>query len=102
MVKSADLCRLWQRAYEERWGYIWGEAGQIWTAAKQARATRETTIKYGSQWIGKRVSDCSGLAYWAFKSLGQQMYHGSNTIWNKYVTGRCKLKNGQREDGGNF
>lgn len=81
------------------WGYIWGESGQTWTSAKQRAATRETTIKYGSKWIGHRVSDCSGLAYWAFRQLGGTMYHGSNTIWNQYVTGRCELKDGKRTDG---
>lgn len=99
MVKASDLIALWRKALDEGWGYIYGTAGETWTQAKQDKATREQTIKWGSRWIGKRVADCSGLAYWAFKQLGGSVYHGSNTIWNKYVTARCALKNGQRTDG---
>lgn len=71
----------------------------MWTQAKQNAATRDTTVKYGSKWIGHRVADCSGLAYWAFRELGGKMYHGSNTIWNQYVVDRCELKDGKRTDG---
>lgn len=99
MVKAVDLIRLWRQALSDGWGYIWGTSGEVWTQKKQNAATRETTIKYGSQWIGHRVSDCSGLAYWAFRELGGTMYHGSNTIWNQYVTARCELKDGKRTDG---
>lgn len=99
MVKAADLIRLWRQALDDGWGYIWGAYGQLWTAAKQKAATRDTTVRYGSQWIGHRVSDCSGLAYWAFREQGGTMYHGSNTIWNQYVVDRCELKEGKRTDG---
>ena len=99
MIKIVDLIALWRQALNDNWGYIWGTYGQEWTAAKQKAATRETTAQYGSQWIGHRVADCSGLAYWAFRELGGNMYHGSNTIWNEYVIGRCKLKDGKRTDG---
>lgn len=83
-MKASDLIALFKRAYSEGWGYIYGERGDIWTAKKQAAATRDTTVKYGSQWIGKRVADCSGLFAWAFSEMGGKNYHGSNTIWNKY------------------
>lgn len=99
MILSTDLIALWRKALDEKWGYIWGTAGETWTRIKQDAADREQTIKWGSKWIGKRVADCSGLAVWAFKQLGGSMYHGSNTIWNKYVTGRCELKDGRRTDG---
>ena len=99
MVKSVDLLALFQKALADKFGYIYGTYGQEWTRAKQAAATRETTVKYGAQWIGHRVADCSGLGYWAFRELGGSIYHGSNTIWNKYVTGRCDLKGGVRTDG---
>lgn len=99
MIQASDLIALWRKALDEGWGYIYGTAGETWTQAKQDKATREQTIKWGSKWIGKRVADCSGLAVWAFRQLGGSVYHGSNTIWNQYVTGRCELKNGQRTDG---
>ena len=99
MIKAADLIDLWWSAINDKWGYIWGRYGQVWTAANQAAATREQTVKWGSQWIGHHVADCSGLAYWAFQQLGGYVFHGSNTIWRQYVTHRSDLKNGQRTDG---
>jgi cell wall-associated NlpC family hydrolase len=54
---------------------------------------------YGAKWIGKWVTDCSGLFYWAFKELGGYMYHGSNTMWDKYCTAQGNLSSGARTDG---
>lgn len=92
------LIQLFQKALDEHWGYIWGAAGETWTQAKQDAATREQTVKYGQQWVGKRVADCSGLFSWAFKQLGGYMYHGSNTMWSQYCTSKGALKNGKRSD----
>ena len=99
MIAANDLIALFRKALAEKWGYIWGAAGVTWTAAKQKAATREMTVKYGSKWIGHTVADCSGLFSWAFKQLGGYMYHGSNTMWNKYCTAQGELKNGNRTDG---
>lgn len=99
MIQTQNLIELFQKALDEKWGYIWGTAGETWTKAKQAAATREMTIKYGSKWIGKRVSDCSGLFYWAFKQLGGYMYHGSNTMYKQYCTDHGKLIDGKKENG---
>lgn len=86
MIKAIDLVLLFLQALSEGWGYIWGKSGQVWTQANQAAATRDMTVKYGSKWIGKIVADCSGLFVWAFKKLGFKIYHGSNTIFNKYCS----------------
>ena len=86
MIKAIDLVLLFLQALSEGWGYIWGKSGQVWTQANQAAATRAMTVKYGSKWIGKIVADCSGLFVWAFKKLGFKIYHGSNTIFNKYCS----------------
>lgn len=99
IVKAADLVAKFRYAIDKHWGYIWGRYGQLWTQANQNAATREQTVKYGQRWVGHHVADCSGLGYWAFKELGGYIYHGSNTIWNKYVTGRCDLRFGVRTDG---
>ena len=99
VVKASDLIAKWRYALANGWGYIWGRYGQVWTQANQNAATREMTVKYGQKWVGKHVADCSGLGYWAFKEMGGYIYHGSNTIWNQYVTCRCELKNGKRTDG---
>ena len=95
MIKTTALIRLWLQTLFEFWGYIWGASGYLWTEAKQAG----TTNAMAKKWIGHFVIDCSGLAYWAFKKLGGKMYHGSNTIWNEYVTDKSELVNGKRADG---
>ena len=86
---------------EERWGYIWGTSGELWTKEKQEAATEAMAKQYGAQWIGKRVCDCSGLFYWAFHELGGWIHHGSNSIWNEDCVNSTKgtLKNGKRSDG---
>ena len=98
-VKVADLVAHCMRFYNEGWGYIYGAYGQIWTQAAQDRATDEQTKKYGQQWVGKHVIDCSGVWYLAMKELGSYMYHGSNTMWNKYTVNRGQLRSGKRTDG---
>ena len=99
MIKVADIIALFQKVLSEKWGYIWGQAGSLWTQERQNAATREQTVKYGSRWIGRNVADCSGLFSWAFKKLGGYMYHGSNTMWSKYMTEKGTLTNGNRSDG---
>lgn len=85
MIPIRKLANTALQAYEEKWGYIWGKSGQTWTQANQDAATRDMTVKYGQRWVGKRVADCSGLFVWAFKQNGGKIYHGSDTIWNKYL-----------------
>lgn len=98
-IKPSKLIEKFKYALDNEWGYIWGKAGGIWTQAEQNRATREQTVKYGQKWVGKHVADCSGLFSWAFKQLGGYMYHGSNTMYNKYCTEKGQLKRGVRTDG---
>lgn len=85
MIAAGDLINLFRQALEEKWGYIWGEAGDVWTAANQRAAEREMTIRYGSKWVGRRVADCSGMFVWAYGERGEKIYHGSNTIFDKYT-----------------
>lgn len=93
-IKASDLIAKFQQALDEKWGYIYGESGEIWTEQKQSRATRQQTIEYGRKWIGKRVACCSGLFSWAFRQLGGYMYHGSNTMYKSYCTKKGKLSAG--------
>jgi len=93
-IKASDLITKFQQALDEKWGYIYGESGEIWTEQKQSKATRQQTIEYGRQWIGKRVADCSGLFSWAFRQLGGYMYHGSNKMYKSYCTKKGKLSGG--------
>ena len=98
-IRTASLIEKFRYALDNDWGYIWGTAGEKWTEAKQKAATRDTTVRYGSRWIGHTVADCSGLFSWAFKQLGGYMYHGSDTMYRKYTTESGTLKSGKRTDG---
>lgn len=120
MISTQALIAKFQEALDNDWGYIWGTAGIMWSAAKQqqkvdymvnkyganwinnAEAKKDnyySAARYGSKWIGHTVADCSGLFAWAFKQLGGYMYHGSNTMWDKYCTAKGELIKGKRDDG---
>lgn len=104
-VKAEQVVEKFRYAYDNKWGYIWGTAGVAWTKAKQDQlnkttdANRESSRKYGAQWIGHTVADCSGLFSWAYKQLGSYMYHGSNTMWRSYCVDKGDLSAGKRTDG---
>ena len=119
-ILAADLIIKFQYAYDNKWGYILGTWHTMWTQALQNQkinymksnfgANWKTNASaknnkyyysalYGDKWIGRYVTDCSGLFYWAFKELGGYMYHGSNTMWDKYCTAQGKLSKGKRTDG---
>lgn len=101
MITAEALVAQCEIPLEEKWGYIWGTSGQTWTQEKQDAATDDTIKRYGQQWVGRRVCDCSGLFYWAFGQLGGWIHHGSNSIWNEDCVNSTKstLKNGARPDG---
>ena len=105
VIKASDLIAKFRYALENLWGYIWGTAGEMWTAAKQQKLEKTTDEdrrsgrEHGSKWIGRMVTDCSGLFAWAFYVLGGYMYHGSDTMYNKYCAARGTLSKGKRTDG---
>lgn len=99
MIQASDLIAKFQYALDEHWGYIWGTAGILWTQARQNASSREMTVKYGSKWIGHTVADCSGLFRWAYKQLGTDCAHGSNSIFDRYCSSTGQLKSGRRTDG---
>lgn len=119
MIKASELIKLFLFALEQLWGYIWGTAGIEWTQARQdqkvqymidkygkdwkknADAKNDTYYKaalYGAKWIGHIVADCSGLFVWAFKKLGGAIYHGSNSIYDRYCTEKGKLTDEKRKN----
>ena len=119
-ITTADLIAKFQYALNNHWGYILNTWHTMWTQSLQnskvnymknkygtdwqnkSSAKNDdnyTAALYGQQWVGRYVTDCSGLFYWAFKELGGYMYHGSNTMWDKYCTSKGKLSNGKRTDG---
>ena len=104
MITAQALIEKFRQALSEHWGYIWGTAGEPWTAAKQKKLEKTTDPdraqgrEYGSKWIGHTVADCSGLFSWAFRQLGGSMYHGSDTMYRKYCVSKGELRRGKRTD----
>jgi len=96
-IPVANLLRVLQVPIAEKWGYIMGTSGQVWTEAKQNDIEKkynsdpkkysdyELAAKKGSKWIGHKVSDCSGLILWALVQNGSKCPHGSNSIWRQSV-----------------
>lgn len=88
MIPVEELLSAFQGMCRAGWGYIPATSGEMWTAEKQAKkaATSDMARKYGSQWIGHRVADCSGAFVHAYRQHGLSIYHGSNRIAREYVT----------------
>lgn len=112
MIKSADLVERFRFALENKWGYIWGTAGILWTEARQKQKVDYMVSKYGaswkknsdakndhyynaavygSKWVGHNVSDCSGMFVWAYRQFGLGMSHISSNIYKSYCSNKGKL-----------
>lgn len=120
VISTEALIAKFEFALNNSWGYIWGTAGIMWTTAKQKQKVDYMISKYGNnwkknadakddnyygaamygeKWIGHTVADCSGLFRWAFRQLGSDIAHGSNSIWDRYCSAKGKLSAGKRTDG---
>lgn len=98
--------------FTEKWGYIWGKCGILWTQAWQNALVAKYNSDpdkysdykmgalYGSRWIGHYVADCANLLRWCAKQSGDDGVHsGSNLIWQCDLSAKGALKDGQRTDG---
>lgn len=93
MVTGKQIADTTLEAIECAGGYIWGQQGATWTAAKQASLERryeadpsglskyKLSAQYGKKWINHRVWDCACLCRWAAKQNGVAIHSGSNLIW---------------------
>ena len=86
-VNSTALVTDFQQMYNDKWGYIPSASGQTWTQEDQNKKaqTDSGVAKYGQQWVGHKVADCSGAFVCAYKKYNLPIYHGSNRIARKYV-----------------
>jgi uncharacterized protein YgiM (DUF1202 family) len=106
-INPQDLIAKFQYALDNNFGYIMYMKHEYWSESKQKAYNEkykdnedcQISIKYGDKWYGFWVTDCSGLFSWAFEELGGYMYHGSNTMWDKYCTAQGELIKGKRDDG---
>ena len=54
---------------------------------------------YGAKWIGKWVTDCSGLIYWAMMQLGVKTVHHARYLYTDFCKRKGKLIDGKPDDG---
>lgn len=87
MIPLRKLFEYLEMMLAEAWGYIWGTAGILCTQAVIDRAANnpnnpnpEVTEKYGQKWLGKIVSDCSGIIVWIWAIFGLKIPHGSSSM----------------------
>ena len=102
-VKLSEWWPYIQEPFDDKWGYIWGTSGIMWTQLRQADLIKKYNsdpikyadykmgVTYGKKWIGHYVIDCSGMPRRAFKKLGVEIAHGSNSIWKNYLSDKGKL-----------
>lgn len=106
-IKAKDFVATIEKAFADKWGYIWATSGESWTEAKQKNLEAKyksdparyedykLSAVYGSKWIGHEVADCSGLVKWALNKLGLKgIYHGSNSQFNKNCIKTGKIEKG--------
>ena len=105
MINVKDFLQKIQIPLMQQWGYIYGTSGIMWTASLQkaysqpSRTNWKKTKAYGSKWIGRMVTDCSGLIRWACLQLGEKVAHHSHYLYTDYCRNKGKLVNGSRADG---
>jgi hypothetical protein len=77
---------------------MWTEAlQQAWS--QPGHKNYQLTKQYGSKWIGRMVTDCSGLLCWALKQLGAEIVHQARYQYTDASKRKGRLINGRREDG---
>lgn len=105
MVSAKDFVQKVWIPLLESWGYIYGTCGRMWTEALQkawsepGQKNYEQTKLYGAKWIGRKVTDCSGLPLWALKQLGETIVHQARYQYTDACLIKGKLSGGRREDG---
>jgi len=97
-------------AYDVNGGYIYGTQGIEWTQARQTAMENNKkddpnyaeSIRYGKQWIGHKVWDCSGLTKQGAKQAGAEIHHGSNSTYLYDCSHKGKLTAGLKLPVGAF
>lgn len=84
-----------QQLLDEKTGYIYGTAGVLCTQktidASIARYPENAamTRRYGPQWIGHNVTDCSGVPLPIAKKYGIKLPHGSTSLVRQGFITEC-------------
>lgn len=91
--KASELVSFAEKAYKEKWGYVWGSSGEVYTKNVAEKlysihktSTYDKTYYLATQmnlWEGRRVCDCSGLL---------RAFGASGTADNMYTKSTMKGK----------
>ena len=91
-IPVSALYKYCKQMQEENWGYIYGTAGVKCTQAvidqsiERFPKNADMTRRYGPQWLGRMVTDCSGVMVYIWKQFGLKIPHGSSSIVaQKYI-----------------
>lgn len=105
MVSVKDfLSQVWLPLLQA-WGYIYGEWGVLWTQALQDKMNKTTDEKYkmsrlyGAKWIGKWVTDCSGLIFRALMQFSVKTSHQARYLYTDWCKKKGRMMDGKPEDG---
>lgn len=111
-MTAEQAVEYFKNALAEKWGYIFGQSGAMWTESDQkqkvnymvknfgsdwkksadAKANKYyNSAKLGSKWIGHRVADCSGMFVGLYRKYGLSIAHVSTTIYTQYCGKKGKL-----------
>lgn len=82
IITATELASFIKKAADERWGYVYGGQGQLytpelaqkWAAQERAGKSADYFLEDCKRWLGKIVVDCSGLLVEAFRSKDKSFY----------------------------
>lgn len=112
MVESQAIVDFFKQCLADKWGYIFGQSGAVWTESdqklkvnymvknfgsdwqKDADAKNNKYYRsalYGSKWVGHHVADCSGMFVCFYRQHGLSIAHISTKIYTNYCSTKGKL-----------
>lgn len=112
MVEAQAIVDFFKQCLADKWGYIFGQSGAVWTQAdqkvkvnymvknygsdwqKSADAKNSNYYRsalYGSKWVGHNVADCSGMFVCFYRKHGLSIAHISSKIYTSYCSKKGKL-----------
>lgn len=103
-AKNTDIVKYFQRAVDEKWGYVWSLNGTLYTKAiaESFKATKRSTsvsrswktywTKDCARWFGKMCADCSGGIVGAIRSTGTSYADRNAATFKKEFTEYGKIK----------
>ena len=104
MVTAKQIVEAAEDALSNRFGFVWYTSGELWDQEKQnaeshsSKANARANVNFGNRWIGRHVTDDTGLFEYAFREAGDKRSFSRQNLMSG-CTSRGILANGKREDG---